>query len=87
MSESPRTRPEQVKLLRDAIKASGLSARRFATEAPLPRDERTVRRWLAGDSPIPAIVQDRLEDFIWDGYKRVVGRLYNSPILRSPTTP
>ena len=39
-------------LLRDAIKASGLSARRFAREVLL-RDERTVRRWLAGDSPIP----------------------------------
>jgi len=39
-------------LLRRAIEASGLSARRFAREILL-RDERTVRRWLAGDSPIP----------------------------------
>jgi hypothetical protein len=76
MSRSPKTRTEQVQFLRDAIKASGLSARRFATEAPLPRDERTVRRWLAGDSPIPGIVQDRLEDIARDGYKQVVWRLY-----------
>lgn len=42
-------------ILRKAIEASGLSARRFATEILL-RDERTVRRWLAGDSPIPEVV-------------------------------
>lgn len=35
-----------------AITASGLSARQYATMVLL-RDERTVRRWLAGDSPIP----------------------------------
>lgn len=39
-------------LLREAIERSGLSARAFAREILL-RDERTVRRWLAGDSPIP----------------------------------
>lgn len=42
-------------LLAKAIEASGLSARRFASEILL-RDERTVRRWLAGDSPIPEAV-------------------------------
>lgn len=46
-------------LLRRAIEATGLSARRFAVEV-LVRDERTVRRWLAGDSPIPHAVRDRL---------------------------
>jgi ABC-type phosphate transport system auxiliary subunit len=46
-------------LLRAAIEASGLSARRFAVEV-LKRDERTVRRWLAGDSPIPKAVMDYL---------------------------
>lgn len=42
-------------ILRKAIEASGLSARRFATEILL-RDERTIRRWLAGDRPIPKAV-------------------------------
>ena len=49
-----------VDLLRASIAASGLSARRYATEV-LTRDERTVRRWLAGDSPIPAAVLRYLE--------------------------
>jgi len=48
-------RPDHVALLRAAIAASGLSARRYATEV-LTRDERTVRRWLAGKSPIPRAV-------------------------------
>jgi len=47
--------PEAVALLRAAIAASGLSARRYATEI-LTRDERTVRRWLSGQSPIPQAV-------------------------------
>ena len=55
MTELPRTRAEQVALLRAAIARSGLSARQFATTVLL-RDERTCRRWLAGDSPIPAPV-------------------------------
>lgn len=46
-------------LLIKAIEASGLSARRFAVEV-LMRDERTIRRWLAGDSPIPEVVMVRL---------------------------
>lgn len=41
-------------LLRNAIAASGLSARSFA--ALLGVDERTVRRWLAGDREIPGPV-------------------------------
>ena len=44
-----------------AIQRSGLSARAFARDV-LWRDERTVRRWLAGDSPIPAVVADRLRE-------------------------
>lgn len=43
---------DPVALLRSAIERSGLSARQYA-ETVLLRDERTVRRWLAGDSPIP----------------------------------
>lgn len=43
---------DDVDLLRHVIGASGLSARQWALTIAL-RDERTVRRWLAGDSPIP----------------------------------
>jgi hypothetical protein len=46
-------------LLAKAIETSGLSARKFA-ELVLVRDERTVRRWLAGDSPIPKVVREML---------------------------
>ena len=55
-----KTRTEQIALLGDRIEASGLSARRFAVEV-LRRDERTIRRWLAGDSPMPRIVLAFLE--------------------------
>jgi len=48
-------------LLEDAIERPGLSARAFARET-LWRDERTVRRWLSGQSPIPAVVVDRLRE-------------------------
>lgn len=44
--------PNSVERLRAAIEASGMSARQYAADVLL-RDERTVRRWLAGDSPIP----------------------------------
>jgi len=43
------------RLLERAIAASGLSARQYAMQV-LIRDERTIRRWLAGDSPIPDVV-------------------------------
>lgn len=46
-------------LLERAIEASGLSARQFARKV-LIRDERTIRRWLAGDSPIPEPVVEFL---------------------------
>ncbi len=52
-----------VTLLRQAIGLSGLSARRFAVDV-LARDERTIRRWLAGDSPLPAVVVTRLQRFL-----------------------
>jgi hypothetical protein len=54
------------KLLQDAIAASGLSDRRFATEV-LIRDERTVRRWLSGESPIPAVVLTFLRAYLQKG--------------------
>jgi hypothetical protein len=49
-------------LLEKAIEASGLSARRFAVEV-LIRDERTIRRWLAGDAPMPKPVRDYLVSY------------------------
>lgn len=55
-----KTRAEQTELLERRISESGLSARRFAVEV-LRRDERTIRRWLSADSPIPQIVLDWLE--------------------------
>lgn len=54
--------PQQIadlKTLRRAIYRSGLSARMFATRV-IDRDERTVRRWLAGDVPVPPRMADHL---------------------------
>jgi hypothetical protein len=48
-----------IELLQLAIARSGLSNRAYANRV-LWRDERTVRRWLSGKSPIPAIVLERL---------------------------
>jgi hypothetical protein len=49
-----------IEILRTAIERSGLPARVFARDILL-RDERTIRRWLAGDSPIPQAVIEWLE--------------------------
>jgi hypothetical protein len=46
-------------LIQSAIATSGLSARKYA-EMVLLRDERTVRRWVAGKSPIPKVVREML---------------------------
>jgi hypothetical protein len=43
-------------LLRAAIEAAGLPARRFAVEV-LDVDERTVRRWLADEREMPGPVR------------------------------
>lgn len=48
-------------ILELAIERSGLSARAFARDV-LWRDERTVRRWLSGESPVPKVVADRLRE-------------------------
>jgi hypothetical protein len=56
-------------LLAKAIEASGLSARKFA-QLVLVRDERTVRRWLAGDSPIPRVVREMLQAQVAKGSPR-----------------
>ena len=47
-----RTQKERVATLRAAIARSGLSDRRFATRV-LTRNERTLRRWVSGERPIP----------------------------------
>lgn len=52
-----------VELLSAAIKASGLSVRRFAHDV-LTRDPRTVWRWLAGENPLPHAVRERCEAII-----------------------
>jgi excisionase family DNA binding protein len=52
-----------VKLLRRAIHRSGLSARQFARQV-LVRDERTVRRWLAGEYPLPDMVTAKLRELV-----------------------
>jgi hypothetical protein len=46
-------------LVQAAIAKSGLPARVFARVCLL-RDERTVRRWIAGDAPMPVIVREAL---------------------------
>lgn len=50
-------------LINAAVVASNLSARRFA-ERILSRDERTIRRWAAGDAPIPAQARSFLENWL-----------------------
>ena len=44
-----------IQLLEAAIAKSGLSDRQYASKV-LTRNERTIRRWLAGDTPIPKTV-------------------------------
>lgn len=64
-------------LITAAVEASGLSARRFG-ERILARDERTVRRWAAGDMPIPDVARAWLEHWLAlsDGVRsRIVGAL------------
>jgi hypothetical protein len=55
-------------LLKAAIAASGLSARKFATVVLL-RDERTIRRWLRGPvegstNALPKVVREKCESII-----------------------
>jgi hypothetical protein len=51
------------KRLRRAIDRSGLSARQFAMQV-LVRDERTIRRWLVRDAPIPEQVRQFLSAYL-----------------------
>jgi hypothetical protein len=50
-------------LILNAVEASGLSARRFA-ERVMSRDERTIRRWMAGEIPIPDVAKRWLVWFV-----------------------
>ena len=62
-TKAPRRKPTKLSgpdLLRLVIDGSGLSDRQFA-KTKLYRNERTIRRWLADDSPIPADVIAMLE--------------------------
>lgn len=54
---------DPVALLRTAIARSGLSARAFAVTV-LARDERTIRRWLANDRPMPVPVVRFLTQYL-----------------------
>lgn len=56
--ERPGQRPGMVRL---AIRRSGMSARRWA-EQMMVRDERTVRRWVAGDIDIPDVALRRIAE-------------------------
>lgn len=59
MTPSPKAPHDAVALLEADIQRSGLSARQYAMKIML-RDERTIRRWLARDAPIPKAVVDFL---------------------------
>jgi len=50
-------------LIRAAIAAGRLSSRRFAEDL-MGRDERTIRRWVAGDIAIPPIARAWLERWL-----------------------
>lgn len=55
----PKTKTEQIELLRERIDQSGLSATRFALDVMI-RDPRNVRRWLSGEQSIPQRVVEWL---------------------------
>ncbi len=46
-----------------AIKALDISARRFATEVVF-RNERTVRDWVKGESPVPKAVKEKCQQIL-----------------------
>jgi hypothetical protein len=54
---------DDIALLNRAIALSGKSARRFAVE-DLSRDERTIRRWIAGDRKLPRPARLWLEAYV-----------------------
>ncbi len=62
MDEKTTNTPDQ-NLISAAIRASGLSVRRFAADV-LTRDARTVWRWLAGENALPRAVRERCETIL-----------------------
>lgn len=56
---APENGEEAIQLLRARLEESGLSSTQFAKRC-LMREPRTVRRWLAGDSPLPNLIVDWL---------------------------
>ena len=61
MSRTDRARNTDIALLRIRIEESGLSDRKFAVQC-LKRAERTIRRYLAGDVEMPAIIREMIRD-------------------------
>ena len=61
MSRTARARTTDIALLRIRIEESGLSDRKFAVQC-LKRDERTIRRYLAGDVEMPAIIREMIRE-------------------------
>ena len=61
MSRTDRARNTDIALLRIRIEESGLSDRQFAVKC-LKRDERTIRRYLAGDVDMPTILRELVRD-------------------------
>jgi hypothetical protein len=49
------------KLLLRRIEESGLSQRQWAKRV-VYRDERTIRRWVSGESPVPSVLYPFLDD-------------------------
>lgn len=59
--------PTGTATIRKAVKRSGLSQARFAVaHADLlgGRSIRTLKRWLAGKTPVPEYVRDRLKAYL-----------------------
>jgi hypothetical protein len=61
MKRTDRSRTTDIALLRVRIEESGLSDRQFAVKC-LRRDERTIRRYLAGEVEMPAIIRELIRD-------------------------
>ena len=61
MKRTSRTRTTDIAILRVRIEESGLSDRQFAVKC-LKRDERTIRRYLAGHVEMPKIIRDMIRD-------------------------
>ena len=61
--EEQADRDHWISQLRKAIEVSGLSARQFA-RVVLVREDRTVRRYLAGDRKIPGLIREKISQLL-----------------------